>query len=125
MYYLELFASHVFFSHMDSLPDSSFTLHSVIPRILFMQNICLLCMQTAPSQTNAYIIAKCIFAQFSFRPVMKNGRPHVKTISTRNNYLEEQFRNLTAREHDTRQIERILLLKFTRSSGAVVVYHGL
>lgn len=87
---------------MDSLPDSSFTLYSVIPRILFMQNICLLRMQTAPSQTNAYIIAKCTFAQFSFRSVMKNGRPHVKTISTRNNYLAEQFHNLDSTGDNTR-----------------------
>lgn len=68
-----------------------------------MQSIRLSCIQTAASQTNERrvyifaksIFAKCIFAQFSFRSATKSWRPHrLKTISTRNNYLEEQFCSL-------------------------------
>lgn len=87
------------------------------------------------SQTNkrrAYTFARCIFARLSFRLVTKNGRPRrVETISTRNNYLEEQFRNAlgewwTTHRHDTRSPHLAdELLKFTRPLSTVVTYHGL
>jgi len=40
--------------------------------------------------------------RFSFRPITKNGRSHVKTISTQCNYLEEQFRRLGSTVDDKR-----------------------
>lgn len=86
--------------------------------IIYVKYMCLLRVRTASSQTRkqrAYIFAKCIFARSSlhaFRAVAKNKRLHAEIISTRHNYLEEQFRECIKPAYYFVEIPTILSFDF-------------